>query len=312
MLSSVLATFYIYAPTLSTMNKNIIIAGAAFAMLTIACQSPKTTEAPVQDSTQTPLLTLNLLWETDTVLTTCESVLYDDERSILYVSNIAGQPGDKDGNGFISKVDLNGKVVELKWIQGLNAPKGLGRFKDKLYVADIDRVLEIGINDGKITKSFAVDGAKFLNDITVDSIGRIFISDTGDGKILMIENGNLSTWMENIDAPNGLLAENDKLQMLTWSGQTVNTIDVASKQVTMRIDSIENLDGIEAMNDGSYILSSWNGMIHYVDEDWNNTMVLDLRADSVNSADIEYISDRNMLLVPTFFNNTVRAYQISK
>ncbi|HYG04014.1 MAG TPA: hypothetical protein VD927_16325 [Chryseosolibacter sp.] len=293
-----------------------IIATTTIAACMLACQSPKTTdETSAQDTVETVQkapLTLNLKWETDTVLTTCESVLYDQERDLLYVSNINGQPDGKDGNGFISKVNLDGKVIELEWVKGLNAPKGLGQYKDKLYVADIDRVLEVDVSNGKITKSFAVDDAKFLNDITVDSTGRIYISDTGAGNIMLIENGKLTKWMENIDAPNGLLAEGNKLQMLTWSGQTVNTIDVPSKQVTMRIDSIENLDGIEAMADAGYILSSWNGLIHYVDEDWNNTMVLDLRADSVNSADIEYIEARKLLLVPTFFKNSVRAYEVSR
>lgn len=279
-----------------------------------ACQSPKSTEETVakEDSVQVAPLRLTLKWETDTILTTAESVLYDEQRDVLYVSNINGAPDGKDGNGFISKVGLDGKVQEHQWVKGLNAPKGLGMFENKLYVADIDRVVEIDVLSGKITKTFAVEGAKFLNDVTVDTTGRVYVSDTGAGTIMLLENGRLSKWMENIDAPNGLLSEGGKMQMLTWSGQTINTIDVATREVTVNIDSVENLDGIEAMGDGSYILSSWNGMIHYVDPSWKNTMVLDLRADSVNSADIEYIQARNLLLVPTFFKNTLRAYEVSK
>jgi hypothetical protein len=82
--------------------------------------------------------------------------------------------------------------------------------------------------------------------------------------------------------------------------------------VTINADSIENLDGIEALGDGSYIFSSWNGMIHFVDPSWKNTTVLDIRADSVNAADIEYIQSKKLLLVPTFFKNTVRAYEVSR
>lgn len=280
----------------------------------MACQTPKTTEEAVvkTDSVDAAPVTLTLKWETDTSLTTCESVLYDQERDVLYVSNINGSPEGKDGNGFISKLGLDGKITEREWVKGLNAPKGLGLYQNKLYVADIDRILEIDVTNGKISKTYAVEGAKFLNDVTVDTTGRVYVSDTGSGNIILIEGGKLSKWMENIDAPNGLLAEGDKLQMLTWSGQTINTIDVASKQVTVNIDSVEMLDGIEPVGDGSYLLSSWNGVIHYVDNGWKNTTVLDLRADSVNSADIEYIQDRKLLLVPTFFKNTVRAYEVTK
>jgi hypothetical protein len=100
--------------------------------------------------------------------------------------------------------------------------------------------------------------------------------------------------------------------VLTWNGKTVNTVDPSNKQITIQADSIENLDGIESMGDGAYLLSSWNGMIHYLDKDWKNVMVLDLRGDSINSADIEYIKEKNLLLVPTFFHNTVRAYEVSR
>lgn len=280
-----------------------------------ACQSPKssTEETVTKDSvvsTPSPM-TLTLKWETDTVLTTCESVLYDSARDVLYVSNINGVPDGKDGNGFISKVNLDGKVTELQWIKGLNAPKGMGMFKDRLYVADIDRVIEIDINKSKIARTYAVDGAKFLNDVTVDDNGRVYVSDTGAGNIILIENGKLSKWLEGVNAPNGLLAEGGKLQMLTWGGQTLNTIDVATKQVTVNADSIENLDGIEPLGDGSYVISSWNGLIQYVDPSWKSTSVLDTRADSVNSADIEYIQSKKLLFVPTFFKNSVRAYEVT-
>jgi len=66
-------------------------------------------------------------WETDTLLRTPESVLLDEGRNILYISNINGQPTDKDGNGFISKVTLDGKIENLKWVEGFDAPKVLGR-----------------------------------------------------------------------------------------------------------------------------------------------------------------------------------------
>src|SRR5450755_4425877 len=65
------------------------------------------------------------LWET-TGLKTPESALPVPAEGFAYVSNIAGKPTDKDGNGFISKVSLkDGKLIEPKWVTGLDAPKGL-------------------------------------------------------------------------------------------------------------------------------------------------------------------------------------------
>jgi sugar lactone lactonase YvrE len=239
-------------------------------------------------------------------------VLYDKDKEVLYVSNINGVPDSKDGNGFLSKVGLDGKIIEHKWVKGLDAPKGLGLSNGKLFVTDIDKIHQIDVASGKITKTFKVDQAKFLNDITVDSAGRVFASDTGAGMIVMIENGKLSKWMDNLDGPNGLLAEGGAFLTVFWNAKNLNTIDVGSKQVALKTDSIENPDGIEAIGDGAYLVSSWNGMIHHVSADWKRTTILDTRADSVNSADIEYIQEKNLLLVPTFFKNTVRAYELSK
>src|SRR5687768_14467011 len=80
-------------------------------------------------------VTLTLKWETEPLLTTCESVLYDDAQDVLYVSNINGVPDGKDGNGFISKVSIDGKITEANWVKGMDAPKGLGLANGKLYVA---------------------------------------------------------------------------------------------------------------------------------------------------------------------------------
>src|SRR5688572_2247980 len=84
-----------------------------------------------------------LLWE-KTGFKTPESALPVPAEGFAYVSNVAGQPTDKDGNGFISKVSLaDGKVIALEWAKGLDAPKGLALAGGKLYTADIDKLVEI-------------------------------------------------------------------------------------------------------------------------------------------------------------------------
>ncbi|HYC85433.1 MAG TPA: SMP-30/gluconolactonase/LRE family protein [Chryseosolibacter sp.] len=297
--------------------KQILVVAFGMAAVTLSCQAPKENTGDAADTVAVDTVakspvSLALKWETDSVLTTCESVIYDPRRNMLYVSNINGQPDAKDKNGFISKITPEGQVSEVQWVKGLDAPKGMGISGDKLYVTDIDRVVEVDLNNGKITKTFAVQGAKFLNDIAVDGKGRIFVSDMAAGNILLIEGGKLSKWLENVPGPNGLFAQDSTLVMLSWDKKSINTIDMGTKQTTEKTTGIENLDGVEYLGDNSYIVSSWNGMIHYVDKDWKSRLLLDLRADSVNSADIEYIEARNLLLVPTFFKNTVRAYEVKR
>lgn len=295
--------------------KRLIMYVLAVAFIASACQkkeeSADTASADTTKVEVTPV-TLTLKWETDTLLTTCESVIYDKERDVLYVSNINGNPEGKDGNGFISKVSLDGKITEQKWVTGIDAPKGLGLVGNKLYVADIDRVHEIDVTTGKISKTHKVPGATFLNDITTDASGKVYVSDSNGGVISVIENGTLTKWIENLQGPNGLLASDQGLLTAFWGAKNLNIIDPANKQITLKTDSIENPDGIEAVGDGAHLVSSWHGMVHYISPEWKRTTVLDTSADSLSAADIEYIQDKNLLLVPTFYGNKVMAYELQK
>jgi sugar lactone lactonase YvrE len=257
--------------------------------------------------------TLTLQWTTDTVLTTCESVLYDEANAVLYVSNINGDPSTKDGNGSIAKVGLDGKIIEAQWVKGLDAPKGMGIANGKLYAADVDKIVEIELASGKILNKFVVDSAQFLNDITVDAAGRIYVSDMDRSNIVLLQDGKVSIWMDKLsNKPNGLFAEENRMLVAFWDSKTLQAIDLTSKMVEMKADSIDNPDGIEAVGDGGYLVSSWNGMVHYVASDGKVTKLLDTTADQVSAADIEFIPAKNLLLVPTFFKNTVMAYELKK
>src|SRR5207245_3931772 len=99
---------------------------------------------------------LQKAWETDTVFTTVESTLYDPAGNIIYTSNIEGDPSKKDGKGSIGNLKPDGTVINARWTNGLNAPKGMALLNGKLYVADVDELVEINQNDGKIAKRYPV------------------------------------------------------------------------------------------------------------------------------------------------------------
>jgi sugar lactone lactonase YvrE len=284
--------------------KKLLLPVMAGLILT-ACQTSK------QETVASQTLSIKPLWTTDAVLTTVESVIYDPANDVLYTANINGDPAGKDGNGSIGKVGLDGKVIAAEWIKGMDAPKGMGIWNGKLYVADIDKIREVDIASGTITNSYSVDSAQFLNDVTVDKTGRVFVSDSNTGTVSVLENGKVSKYLTGLDGPNGLLSEGDNMMLAQWNQKSLSSVD-GSKNVTMKSDSIENPDGIEAVGNGGYFVSSWNGMVTYVDPNFKNTLVIDTRADSVSAADIEFIQEKNLLLVPTFFKNTVMAYEVKR
>ena len=117
-------------------------------------------------------------------------MVYAPKQNLLFVSNINGKPDQKDQNGFISTVSpSNGSIVELNWITGLNAPKGMAvnNNNSRLYVSDITDLVEIDIDDEKIIKRFNAPGSAFLNDVAVDNQGNIYVSDTVTNTIYKLD-----------------------------------------------------------------------------------------------------------------------------
>lgn len=292
--------------------KYLNIVALVVIMLFSSCKDTKKNEVENSVVEEIKKPTLNFKWATDTLLTTSESVIYDKKREILYVSNIAGVPDSVDGVGFISKVDLDGKIAELNWVSGLDAPKGLGIYGDKLYVTDLDKIIEIDIVTGEIAKSHVVEGAVFLNDIAVDPNGKVYASDSRQGVIYVLENDQATMIIDSLAGPNGLLHDNDKFLVALWNEKTLNTFDLETKEMTLVTTGIENPDGIEAVGDGSYLVSSWQGMIHLVNDDWTKVLLLDTSGEKIGAADIEYIPEKNLLLIPTFYKNGLMAYELEK
>ena len=249
------------------------------------------------------------IWTTPDGLQTPESVLYDESRDVIYVSNINGDPAIKDGNGFISILMPDGKIQDLEWIRKLNAPKGMAIYEGKLYVADIDQLLEIDIERGKVVEKYDAPGAVFLNDVTACTNGMIFVSDTRTAKIHVLHQGEFKVWLEGkpMKAPNGLLAEKGKLYI---GDNNIYVANILTKKVDLVIENVGGVDGLEMDNNGNFVFSNWPGRI-FIHNDGKNIKLLDTTAEEINSADIDFVHKLDQILVPTFFKNHVVAYKIN-
>lgn len=249
------------------------------------------------------------LWESDSLLKVPESVLYDEGNSVLYVSNIDGtDPWGKDGKGTIGKVNLYGKIVATEWVSGLNAPKGMALYKNKLYTADLDNLVVIDVNTGKIIETIKVEGAEGLNDVAADKNGVIYVSDSRAKKLFRVENGKAAVYLENLKGPNGVLVDKDDLYLLDNGGMYRVGKD---KSLTMITDGMEGgTDGVENVSGKDFIVSCWGGVIYYVNADGSKEKLLDTREAKINSADIGYDAKNRLIYVPTFWKNSVVAYQL--
>lgn len=253
---------------------------------------------------------LKEVWASDTSLRTPESVLFDRERKLIYVANVNMNPWEKDGNGFISKMDLQGNIIDLNWIEGFHGPKGMGIINNSLFVADIDEVVEIDLEASKIINRYEVPDTPTLNDITIGN-GVVYISGSDSNKVFELKDGVVTEILSaDFGRPNGLFYESERLLMLTSGSSTLKSINLATKDVTDLLDGLGHGDGIVPVGNGDYLASSWRGELFYITSDWQSIQLLDTREAEINAADIDYIVDENILLVPTFFDNRVVAYEL--
>lgn len=275
---------------------------------------------PVLASADSPILVP--AWQTQTVFQQPESVVYDSQRNLLFVSNVNGAPNEADGNGYISQLSVDGKLIEQHWLTGLDAPKGLAIVGDTLYVADINQLVAIDIKHKKISKRYPVSEAKFLNDVAADAAGNVYVSDMLTNSIHRLTQGKLEIWLHDdaLEYPNGLLLEGDNLIVASWGVMTdgfvtdiaghLKTIDIASKKIQSLGDKtpVGNLDGLESDGQGNYFVTDWmvGKLLHIAPSGISKTLI----SLEPGSADLTVLPQQKLVIIPIMLSNDIVAYRI--
>src|SRR5690242_4947390 len=115
-----------------------------------------------------------------------------------FISSVNGDPDAADNNGFITKLDASGKLVNLKFIQGglegvtLHAPKGMALVEQTLYVADLDQLRAFDTVSGKFVGAVPVPAAPgesppSLTDVAYNGAGLLYCSDRHANRIYRVE-----------------------------------------------------------------------------------------------------------------------------
>lgn len=252
---------------------------------------------------------LHLLWQTEGLRVPESVLVYQEQQDkYLFVSEIDGQGNVADGEGGIALLNTDGSYREHNWLRGLNAPKGLGVYQGKLYVADLTELVIIDIAKKQVISKITAPDAVFLNDVTVDAHGVVYISDTRKNRVYRYKNNELTSWLEDIEAANGLkvigdelyIAANDRLLKVAANGN----LTIVAKGFA------ERADGLEPVGNGNFIVTCWAGLVYYVYADGRIVELLDTRADKLNTADIGWDEQTQTLYVPTFFGNSVKAFHL--
>jgi hypothetical protein len=295
---------------------------AAAALVDIVAQAP-----PPTASRPAP----PALWTVTADIAAPESAFYDAASNNVFVSNINGGVTDKDGNGYISRLTPEGRVVSAKWVTGLNGPKGLRSVGGTLWAADIDEVVGIDIAGGRITSRVKIDGATFLNDLATAPDGTIYVSDSMGPRIYAVKDGKASTFVEGEDAietPNGVLVDGNRVIVGSLglgvfgppggrgrgagapAGGRLFAFDRITKARTVVTPQpVGGIDGIEPDGSGGYLVTDVFG-----------SRLLQVSASGIArtllqfpgaGADFGYIAARRMAIVPFLNGNSVSAYDLT-
>jgi sugar lactone lactonase YvrE len=189
-------------------------------------------------------------------------------------------------------------------------------------VADVDELIEINVASGEIAKRHEAQGAVFLNDVAVGEDGTVYVSDTPMNTIWRLKDGTLEPWLANdaMNGPNGLLPQGDKLIVASFGklpgeGQKQElggllVVDLEDQSVSKlgSGEPIGNLDGLQLLQPGVYLVTDWAaGVLYRVDAKGKADRLIKL---SKGSADLNYLPDKNTVLIPIMLNNALVAYAL--
>ena len=256
-----------------------------------------------------------------------ESVLYDRDQDVYFISNINGGLLVADGNGFISRVDAKTMKIEPKWIAGgkggvqLDAPKGMAVAGNTLFVSDISGVRKFDRRTGAPQGEVPLPGATLINDLTTDGTN-VYASDTGvtpAAGITFAPTGTDAIWKitgdraakiasgTDLNQPNGLEWFHGSLWVATFHGNEVYRLDGNKKADAIKLPRGQ-LDGLVHLADGTPVVSSWIGKTVYRG-DGKGKFIPVLRGIAA-PADIGYDTKRQRLLVPNSPMNQVTIHSL--
>jgi hypothetical protein len=255
-----------------------------------------------------------------------ESVTHDPVADVYLVSNIEGSPFDADGRGFISRVAPDGRMLARRWIDGLNAPKGLAVSGDVLAVADLTVLRRFDRASGQPRGVVAVPGATFLNDVAAAGPeGAFYVSDSGmgpgagglqptgtDAIYRVGGDGQVSAIARGVDLtlPNGLAVTGDpgELVMAPFGGKTLVRFGLDGARHGSADLPAGQLDGVVALSDGCLLVSSLEARSIFVGPAGGPFTA---GATDVVAADIGLDSRRQRLLLPLIGENRLRVVPVA-
>ncbi len=211
------------------------------------------------------------------ILDNPENAYWDNTSKSWFISSLGGEKVtiEKDGYGWITRLDEKGNVISNRWIEDLDAPTGMASYKNLLYAADRGILVEIDIEKGEIIRKIKLPNSEFVNDVAAAPNGDIYVSDTFTNTIYKLpKNQDVEIFVKNevLEYPNGLWIDGKDLIVATWGPMTNRaTFETSRKGTLMKVNlktkeikpigkglPIANFDGVIKYNN-FYYATDWTG-----------------------------------------------------
>jgi sugar lactone lactonase YvrE len=293
-------------------------------------QDPNAVVKPKGASDAVPPLGRQIAWLGD--LHQPESVKYDAEKDVFYISNMVGFGSDKDANGYIVEVSAgnlaNSRVLAENGKGGvvLDAPKGMTIHGDTLWICDIDIMRGIDRRTGTALATIDMRpyGAVMLNDVTIGGDGGMYITDTGilmtpkgvihkggdrvfavrAGKVSAIASGNI------LGRPNGITWDKERGTLVVVSfdpfQSEMYTLSPTGERRRLAAGT-GKFDGIEPVGGGRFMVASWNdSSVRLLGNGANRRIANNV----MQPADIGFDTRRSRLAIPVGPLNQMQLWQL--
>lgn len=250
------------------------------------------------------------------------SFVNDPLEMSYFISSVNGEAETADNNGFITKLDAHGKLLNLKFIQGgkgnvtLHAPKGMVVVERVLYVADLNTLRGFDTVTGEsiltlivrspVASQSALPQAS-LSDVAFDGKGYLYCSDQKANTIYRVDlaTQTLSVFVTDpaLAGPSGLVVHPKSGQIIAVSWDKGKIFEISPKGVVTELFSngffsgrFENLRGVDFDRWGNMYVSDFTtGKVWRMSRDKRFQVIAEFLP---SPGDLSIDRTNNLILVP--------------
>lgn len=257
------------------------------------------------------------------------AVVVDTVADVYLVANVGGVRGERDGNGFVSRLSPDGELLSLHWAEtgapgsdlNLHSPSGLAIRDESLLVTDLDclRIFDRMTSEPRARE--CVVTADYLSDVDVGPDGSIYVLDSGlrlgsggemestgtDAvyRLVLGDEGRSTTVArgDELGNPSAVAVGARGIFVATSGTGEIFRLVPGQARTAVYPATGRNLSGIAFLPDGGFAFSSWSDATVF--RVTGEGRVERLLENVPTPGGLAYDPARNRLIVPVFEEDRV-------